>query len=199
MRRLILQMQISIDGYVSAANSNLAWQLWDWGDSWNWDNELKREFNDTIDSIDCILLSPKMAAEGYLAHWGRAAQRYPTNPNYAFAKRIMEASKVVPTKTLGRSKWERTVLAKGELTLEVSALKGRHGRNIITFGGVGLASALLSAGLVDEIQLYVNPTAVGDGLSIFKDVPGLHLNLIASNRYECGIVVSKYAPIRHTR
>ncbi len=42
MSKLILQMQMSLDGYVAAADPELDWQVWDWGDDWPWDAELKR-------------------------------------------------------------------------------------------------------------------------------------------------------------
>jgi dihydrofolate reductase len=77
----------------------------------------------------------------------------------------------------------------------VNALKRGPGRNIIAFGGVGFASSLVAAGLVDEFQLFVNPTAVGDGRSIFEDArsKGLKLHLIGSTSYACGIAVNRYA------
>jgi dihydrofolate reductase len=196
MRKLILQMQMSVDGYVAAANPALAWQVWNWGEDWNWDDGLKRDFNAVIESIDCILLSRKMAEEGYLDHWGRVAQNHPANPHYAFARKIVEANKIVFTRKLRTSKWDRTELARGSTVDEVNALKRRPGRNMIAFGGVGFASSLVAAGLVDEFQFFVNPTAVGDGRSIFEDArsKGLKLQSLGSTSYGCGIVVNRYAP-----
>ncbi|MDD5334708.1 MAG: dihydrofolate reductase family protein [Rhodoferax sp.] len=193
MRKLILQMQMSVDGYVAAANPDLDWQVWNWNDPCPWDQQLKSDFNVIFDSIDSILLSRKMAEEGYLEHWGRAAANFPANPHYAFARKIVDANKIVVTDKLQKSKWDRTVVADGGMIREVKALKRRPGRNIITFGGVGFASALVAAGLVDEFQFFVNPTAVGDGLSIFNNPrEGLKLKLLESTSYSCGIVVNRY-------
>ena len=196
MRKLILQMQMSLDGYVAAAKPDLGWQVWGWGDHWPWDERLRRDFNRVFETVGCILLSRKMAQEGYLDHWGRAARKFPADPDYAFAQRIVEVDKVVPSSRLTQSRWERTVVAGGGLEEEVRALKRRRGGDIISFGGVGFASALTAAGLVDEFQFFVNPTAVGDGDSIFRDAQqGTRLRLLRSDAYACGIVVNRYAPL----
>jgi len=89
MKKLILQMQMSVDGFVGA-NEDHRWQLWEWGDDISWDEELKRDFNSVFAGIDTILLSRKMAEEGYLSHWGNAAKKYPADPFYAFAQRIVD-------------------------------------------------------------------------------------------------------------
>lgn len=193
MKKLILQMQMSVDGYVGA-NADHRWQLWEWGDDNGWDEELKRDFNTVFAGIDTILLSRKMAEEGYLTHWGNAAKKYPDDPFYAFAHRIVEARKVVPSDRLKTSRWERTTVVSGDLPREVKALKAGEGADIAVFGGAGFASALIAAGLVDELQLFVNPAALGAGRRIFDQGGFRNLRLLGSNAYACGMVVNRYAP-----
>jgi dihydrofolate reductase len=195
MRKLIVQLQISVDGYVSAADASLNWQVWNWGEDWPWDDALKREFNRIFASVDTILLSRPMIEEGYLDHWSRAATRFPADPDYAFAQRIVDVPKVVLTDKLSASRWERTTIVTAGIAAGVGALKQQAGGDIITFGGTGFASALIAAGVVDELQLFVNPTAVGSGASIFHDTHnGTRLRLIRSDSYASGIVVNRYAP-----
>ncbi|TPK90079.1 dihydrofolate reductase [Mesorhizobium sp. B2-4-12] len=193
MKKLILQMQISVDGFVGA-NEDHDWQLWEWGDDNGWDAELKRDFNAVFAGIDTILLSRKMAEEGYLTHWGNAARKYPADPFYAFARRIVEAHKVVPSDRLKASRWERTTVVSGDLPREVAALKAGEGGDIAVFGGAGFASSLIAAGLVDECQLFVNPAVLGAGRRIFDQGGFGKLRLLASKAYACGMVVSRYAP-----
>jgi dihydrofolate reductase len=194
MRKLILQMQMSVDGQVSA-DADIDWQVWNFGDRWTWDERLKTHFNAIFETVDCILLSRKMVEEGYLDHWERMARDHADDPRFAFARRIGQVDKVVLTDKLQASRWKNTVLARGGLLEEVSALKRRRGGDIIVFGGVGFASALVAAGVVDEYQLFVNPTAVGAGRSIFGSLPGgLRLQLQQSTSYDCGIVVNRYSP-----
>lgn len=191
MRKLVLQMQISVDGFVGADGDH-DWQVWGWGDDNRWDEVLKRDFNAHFQSIDTILLSRKMAEEGYLSHWGDAAKRYPRDPLYAFAQRIIDVQKVVPSDRLEESRWDRTVVISGDLSREVGALKAKKGGNITVFGGAGFASALISAGLVDEFQFYINPAALGGGRRIFDQADFRKFRLLGSKAYECGIVVNRY-------
>ena len=136
-----------------------------------------------------------MAEEGYLTHWGHAAKRYPRDPLYAFAQRVVDVQKVVPSDRLAESRWERTVVRSGNLAREVGALKAEAGGNIAVFGGAGFASALIAAGLVDEFQFYINPAVLGGGTRIFDQAGFRKLRLLGSQAYECGIVVNRYAPV----
>ncbi|MDX8502057.1 dihydrofolate reductase family protein [Mesorhizobium sp. VK4C] len=193
MKKLILQMQMSVDGFVGA-DEDYRWQLWEWGDYSGWDDELKQDFNSVLETVDTILLSRKMAEEGYLTHWGNAAKKYPKDRFYAFAQRIVEAEKVVLSDRLKASRWERTRVASGDLPREVNALKAGEGGDIAVFGGAGLASALIAAGLVNEFQLFINPAVLGSGRRIFDQGGFAGLKLIGSKAYACGMVVNRYAP-----
>jgi dihydrofolate reductase len=196
MSKLILQMQMSLDGYVAAADPELDWQVWDWGDDWPWDAELKRDFNAVFSSIGCILLSRKMAEEGFVDHWKRAAKFYPRKRHFAFAQRVTDTKKVVFSKTLKDSRWENTVLAGGDLVRAVNVLKRQPGKDIIAFGGVDFATSLVKSRLVDEFHFFVNPTALGGGGTIFNDTHKVtRLKLIRSRPYRCGIVVNRYRPV----
>lgn len=42
MRKLKLQMQVSIDGFVSADRRGVQWQVWDFGPEWTWGPELAK-------------------------------------------------------------------------------------------------------------------------------------------------------------
>ncbi|TPO13790.1 dihydrofolate reductase family protein [Mesorhizobium sp. B1-1-5] len=195
MKKLILQMQMSVDGFVGA-DEDRRWQLWEWGDDSAWDEELKRDFNAVFTTIDTILLSRKMAEEGYLTHWGNAARKYPKDRFFAFAQRIIEAEKVVASDKLGASRWERTRIVSGDLPREVNALKQGEDGDIAVFGGAGFASALIAAGLVDEFQLFINPAVLGSGRRIFDKSGFGRLKLLGSKPYACGMVVSRYAPVQ---
>ncbi|MDX8433700.1 deaminase [Mesorhizobium sp. M4B.F.Ca.ET.215.01.1.1] len=193
MKKLILQMQMSVDGFVGADEDH-RWQLWEWGDDSDWDDALKQDFNAVFETVDTILLSRKMAEEGYLTHWGNAARKFPKDRFYAFAQRIVEAQKVVLSDRLRTSRWERTRVASGDLPREVNALKVGEGGNIAVFGGAGFASALIAARLVDEFQFFINPAVLGSGRRIFDQGGFARLKLIGSKAYACGMVVNRYAP-----
>jgi len=193
-RELIVQMQMSVDGVVSADDPELDWQLWNWGEAWPWDDALKARFNQTLAGVDTILLSRAMANEGYIDHWTRAGERFADDPHYAFARRVAAAHKRVLSRLPLDLRWPRTSQGHGPLADEVAALKQAPGGDLIAFGGVGFTSRLLAAGVVDELQLYVNPTAVVDGRRLFGQ-PGQRLRLIEAVPHACGIVVNRYVPL----
>ncbi|HZV91814.1 MAG TPA: dihydrofolate reductase family protein [Caldimonas sp.] len=193
-RQLIVQMQMSVDAVVSADDPELNWQLWNWGEAWPWDDALKARFNQTLAGVDTILLSRAMADEGYIDHWTRAGARFDDDPHYAFARRVAEAHKRVLTRQPLDLRWPRTSQGHGPLFDEVAALKQAPGGDLIAFGGVGFTSRLLAAGVVDELQLYVNPTAVVAGRRLFGQ-PGQRLQLIEAAQHACGIVVNRYIPL----
>jgi len=189
-RKLIVQMQISVDGFVEAEGDQ-PWQVWSWGPDCPWDPALQRAFNESFTCVDCVLLSRPMVEEGYIDHWARIAARSPEDGTFAFAHRIGKIEKVIATRDAFRPRWERTRVLTGEHATTVATLKAEPGADILTFGGVRFVSGLLARGLVDELQLYVNPALVGAGRRL--DWPRRGARLLGAAAYECGIVVSRYA------
>lgn len=186
MRKLKLQMQISIDGFVAGPNGEMDWMTWGWGD------DIKQYVTRFTEPVDTILMGRKLA-EGFIPHWaGLMANPETADP---FAQKMADTHKIVCSKTLKESAWENTDLAKGDLAEEVKKLKAKNGGDIITYGGAGFASALIKAGLIDEYHLFVNPAAIGNGMPIFKQLEGrLNLKLVKAQAFESGIVALYYVP-----
>ena len=121
----------------------------------------------------------------------------PDDPWYEFAKKMIETPKVVFTKTLNKSKWINTDLATGDLTDEIIKLKSRDGRDMVVYGGASFDSSLIKLGLIDEFLLFINPVAIGNGMTIFKDLNQIQkFNMVKSIAFDCGIVLLHYE--RHT-
>ena len=187
MKKLLLQVQISVDGYIAGPNGEMDWM------TWNWDDELKQYVNDLTDSIDTILLGRKMAG-GFISHWSNVLTT-PEDPSFEFAKKMIDKPKVVFTKTLGTSEWDNTSLAKGDIAEEIKKVKSQDGTDIIVYGGAGFVSSLVTHNLIDEYHLFINPAVMGNGMAIFKDIEQrLNLQLVKSTAFACGIVVSTYRP-----
>jgi len=56
---------------------------------------------------------------------------------------------------------------------------------------------LIKAGLIDEFHLVVNPAAIGDGMTIFKDLNETQkFTMVKSTAFDCGIVLLHYEPKR---
>ena len=189
-------MQLSLDGYVSAADGKSDWMIWDFGKEWPWDKALREYHTDLTASVDCVLLSRKMAEEGFIGHWAAMAKNT-GDPQAAFAGNIAKTHKVVFTKTLERSVWDNTELAKGGLVVEVNALKEQDGGDMIVYGGASFVSALIKARLIDEYHFVINPAILGTGLAIFKEAGRMGLSLMDARSYDCGVAVLIYNYNQH--
>jgi dihydrofolate reductase len=117
------------------------------------------------------------------------------NPNIPFAKQIVSTPKVIFTKTLDKSTWNNTTLAKGNLAEEIANLKKQDGKDIIVVGGAGFVSSLIKEGLIDEYHLIVNPTAISSGMTIFNSLNGMQkFSPTQAKLYPGGKIVLSYKP-----
>jgi dihydrofolate reductase len=189
MRKLKLQVQMTVDGYIAGRNGEMDFLVW------NWDDALKQYVTAITEPVDCIILGRKLA-EGFIPYWAAVAAN-PADPELTAGKKFTDTYKVVFTKTLDKSEWDNTVLAKGNLVDEITNLKKQDGKDIIAYGGATFVSALIKHGLIDEFHLFINPTAIGNGMTIFKDLDRQQkLTLIKATAFACGIVVLNYEPKR---
>lgn len=189
MRKLKLQVQMTVDGYIAGPHGEMDFMVWDWDDG------LKHYVEELTEPVDCIILGRKLA-EGFIPHWATVAAN-PDDPEFTAGKRFTDTPKVVFTKTLDQPEWNNTSLAKGNLADEITELKKQDGKDIIAYGGATFVSALIQQGLIDEFHLFINPTAIGSGMTIFNDLDHRqNLTLVKSPSFDCGIVVLNYEPKR---
>lgn len=164
MRKLKLQMQISVDGFVAGPNGELDWMTFHQDDA-------HQEFIDELhDSVDTILLGRKMT-EGFVNHWEDVVDNQPDNPEFSFAEKMVDTPKIIFTKTLDKPIGRNSSLAKGDLADEITNLKKQDGKDIIVYGGASFVSSLIQGGHIDEFNLFVNPIMINEGMRILT-----HLN-----------------------
>ena len=109
----------------------------------------------------------------------------------------IETPKVVFTKTLKKSQWANTDIATGDITEEIMNLKTQNGKDIIVYGGASFDSSLIKEGLIDDFYLFINPAAIGKGMTIFKYLNEIQkFTLVKSIAFDCGIVLLHYEPKR---
>ncbi len=189
MRKLKLQMDMTVDGFVGRPDGKMDWV------TFNRDDGLKSHSLRNLEGVDCILLilgrNTKMSFIPYYA----SVANNPQDPLFAYGKRLTEIPKIVFSKVHEKSEWPNTKVNNGEIVEEVNKLKKQMGKDIIVFGGAKFASTLIKNRLVDEFHLLVNPVAIGSGLSIFKDLESkLDMSLVKAKSFECGIVWLHYEP-----
>ena len=185
MRKVKLQMQMTINGYVGGLNGKNEWM------TWNPDTEFTEFLVSMLDTSDTLLLGRK-TADIIIKYWEGEAANNPTHP---FAKKIVAIPKVVFTRTLDKPTWTNTALAKGSLAEEIVSLKKQNGKDILVFGGAGFVSSLIKEGLIDEYHLIINPTAMGNGMTIFNSLDRIQkFTPIQAKLYPGGKTVLSYKP-----
>jgi dihydrofolate reductase len=192
MRKLKLQVQMSLDGFIAGPNGEMDWVVW------NWDDKLKNYVFEFTEAVDTIILGRKMT-DGFVSYWSDVMTK-PDDPSsvdrsHAFAKKMIETPKVVFHKNTKKSQWTNTDVATGDLTDEITKLKSQKGKDIVVYGGASFDTSLIKAGLIDEFHLFINPAAIGSGMTIFKDLNETQkFNLVKSVAFDCGIVELHYEP-----
>jgi len=182
MRKLKLQMQITVDGFVAGPEGQLDWMTWEM------DEKLIAFINQLTDTSDTILLGRKMT-EGFVNYWEHVK---PDSPEYEFAQKMVNTPKIVFSKTVSSMNGRNVRVENGDIVDAVNQLKRQEGKDLIVYGGATFVRSLIENGLIDELNLFVNPIAIGNGLRIFG--ARTPLKLIASTAYASGIVVNTYAP-----
>jgi dihydrofolate reductase len=184
MRKLRLQVQMSIDGCIAGPNNEMDWLVWD-------DNYIKY-LNEITESVDTIIMGRKMVDE-FIPYWTEVMNK-PDDLWNDFAKKMVEIPKVIFTKTLDKSGWPNTDIATGDFRDEITKLKNLDGGDIIVYGGASFDSSLIrEKKLIDEFYLFVNPIVMGSGKTIFRDLKEIQkLTLIDSKVLDCGLVLLHY-------
>lgn len=187
MRKLKLQVQMTIDGFVAGPNGELDWMIF------GPDEEGSVVVNEWTDLSDTILLGRKMI-DGFMNYWESVAEN-PESPEFSFAEKMVNYQKFVFSKTLEESIWTNTTLVKGELVEAVNEIKNREGKDILVYGGANFVSNLIGENLIDEYNLVINPAAIGKGLTIFNNLENtLRLQLKKSQAFNNGKVANTYVP-----
>jgi dihydrofolate reductase len=187
MRKLKLQVQMSLDGFVAGPNGELEW-IW----LLERDEASFRKVIDLADSCDTILLGRKMTP-GFINHWENVVDNQPDSIEQPLAQRMVNMRKIVFSRTEKNMKGRNLEVESGDLATAVHALKKQPGKDIMVYGGATFASSLISQNLVDEYYIFRTPVAIGNGLSIFKEQK--RLDLANTVNYKNGKVLEIYRPL----
>jgi dihydrofolate reductase len=166
MRKVVLWIGMSFDGFTAGENERLDWLVPHATMPEGF--ELHRRLRERSDTI----LLGRVNYEGFFGHWPSVKDDPKASPNdVAMSRWLDDVPKVVFSRTLREVKWKNARLAKREAADEVAAMKREPGKDIIIQNSTRLTQSLLAAGLVDELQIIVAPVLVGSGRSLFAGLP----------------------------
>ena len=193
MRKLIVFMHMSLDGYVSAADKGA-----DWGSADSSSDIFASVVPRLIQDADTLLLG-RVLSDELLGYWLNLEANTPgaSKDELAYARWATGARKVILSKHDEKPKWPNAEmhLVKDDrgMVKAIAAVKQAPGKNIIVHGGVRTARDLARLGLVDEYQLVIHPVILGNGMSIFTDVKDITpLKLKGVEYLKGGALVATY-------
>ncbi|WP_439585808.1 dihydrofolate reductase family protein [Dyadobacter bucti] len=185
MRKLKLQMNITTDGFAAGPNGELDWM------EPETDKKQLQVLSELTESMDTIIMGRNMAAE-FTSYWENVVDNEQDSPEYPYAKIFVDTHKIVFSKSISSVEGRNIVVEHRDLVESVNELKGLKGKDIIVYGGANFVSELIKNNLIDELNLFINPTVLGDGLRIFPD--RYKLRLITSTVCKNGVLINKYRP-----
>ncbi|MET9319639.1 dihydrofolate reductase family protein [Streptomyces sp. NPDC003038] len=157
MRKIILMMSVSLDGFIEGPERQIDWHLVD--------DELHQHFNDELRSMGGFLHG-RVTYELMARFWPTADADPESPPPMAeFAGIWRSMPKYVYSRTLREAGWNSTIV-RDVVPAEVAALKASEGGDLV-LGGAGLAAAFLRHDLVDGYRIYVHPVRIGRGTPLF--------------------------------
>ena len=171
MRKIVLQLAVSLDGYIEGPNGEFDWCFTD--QDYGMSAFFKR--------IDAVFMGRKSYELTQSMHADETVPGFPKLKEYVFSNTLENVKKGV-------------TIVKGDIKTEVKKIKKKKGKDIWLFGGAEIISSLINLQLVDEIILAIHPVVLGTGKPLFKEInERTWLILTDSKIYENGLVFITYA------
>ena len=184
MRKTFLFMNVSLDGYMEGPGHDIS--------SFHQEENPFEAFSSEGSAAVDTLLFGRKTFEMMKSYWPtpEAKQSAPEIASF-----MNENPKVVVSHHPFEPGWDRTILISGDVIGQLKALKGQPGKTIAIFGSNNLCVTLLQEGLLDELQIMVNPVILGGGTPLFAGLPEtIKLRLVQSHTYKSGTVLLTYEP-----
>ncbi len=166
MRPLLLNLAVTLDGYIEGPNGEIDWCLAD------------QDYGMTAFLARCdALLMGRKSYESLLKYDPSA---WPDKQRIVFSRTLHTSD-------------PNTAVYTGNLVAEVQRLKHGQGTSIWLFGGGNVIGQCLEAGLVDELCISIHPLLLGSGVPLYSTIPRTALKLLDSVTYDSGLVQVSYA------
>jgi dihydrofolate reductase len=192
MRKLIMKMSMSIDGFVCGANGENDW-VFKTGD------EESLAWSVGSASQAGLIIMGRKSFEMLAPYWPTATGPFaaPMNdiPKAVFTKRGFKGIDPGPDAPPAAASWVEARVFDDDLAEEIKKLKAEQGKPIVAIGGAGFMRSLIATGLIDEYVLGVHPVALGSGSPIFTDLASpLYLKLVDVKTFPKGTMAKTYHP-----
>ncbi len=188
MRKVILVVNTTLDGYMAGPAGELDWMVFDS----LMNQAVWVELRGAVDTI----LTGRKTYQSFEATFREQAAN-PDSPAglVDFATWMLDTPKVVFSRTLSTVATPSTRLAEADIPDEIALLKQQPGKGLVIFGGASTVQSFVQQGLIDEYWIKLHPVAIGKGLPVFTDLKHkASLKLVHSKAYDSGVLTLRYQP-----
>ena len=215
MRKLVLKMSISVDGFVCGPNGEIDWLIrtmdksaLDWIEKTLWQAGVhimgSRTFHDMaaywptstdplaapMNEIPKVIFSKK----GFMEQTrdDLITQALKDSSRFDVEKGITKT-----TISKNAATWTEAPV-KSNLVADIANLKQQDGKFILAHGGATFAQNLVKLGLIDEYRLVIHPVVIGKGIPLSALTPNqIDLKLESSTQFATGIIANIYTIIKN--
>ncbi len=184
MRRIIVSMNVTIDGFMAGPDGGLDWQFN------NWTTDMAEVMGAHLSKADIILLG-RNTYSAMADYWPAVSGcLIAARDDMAFAGMMNNYIKLVCSTTLKNLNWSNSQLIKGNIRNEILKLKQQQGKDIMIYGSGQLVTYLMQYNLIDEYLLWVYPLSLGRGIPLFANRQ--RMKLIDIRQFTSGVVIMHY-------
>ena len=189
MRKIILSIHMTLDGFVAGQNGEMDWI--------NFDDEMFDLVGKMTDEADTALYG-RVTYEMMNGYWPTAGnQPNASKHDIKHSRWYNQSLKVVISTTISEGGLEKTKIIGENFADNIKKLKDKSGKNIMVFGSTTTTHSLFKEGLIDELWLFINPIIIGQGIPLFKGIKDtIKLTLLESKHFSCGVVGLHYSKKR---
>ncbi|HET6393772.1 MAG TPA: dihydrofolate reductase family protein [Blastococcus sp.] len=184
MRRIVVHMGVSLDGFFEGPDHDIGWHLVD--------DEMHTYINEYLATTSAFLFG--RVTHELMADFWPAADEDPGNsgPMEEFAPIYRRIPRIVFSRTLEQDQWATEIRREVDPE-QIRALQQQPGGDM-TIGGADLIDSFRRHDLIDEYRLFVNPVLLGRGRQLFgpADAP-TDLELVETRRFGNGVVLLRHA------
>jgi len=183
MRKVIVSMMVTLDGFFAGPNGEIDWHVVD--------EEFNEYADDLLSSVDTLLFG-RVTYQLMADYWPSPSA---TTDDPIIADKMNQLHKIAFSRTLEKVEWNNSRLVKGNIAEEMAKLKQQPGKDMAIFGSGSIVSTFTQRGLIDEYRIIVNPVVLGNGKPLFKGIHDkLNLKLLKTKTFRSGNVMLCYQP-----
>lgn len=170
MRKLVLLIATSLDGYIAGPSEEIDWLF----------SDQDYGYAKFFASIDTVIMGRKT----YELALSFDADPYPGTRAFVFTRAPHRAD-------------PHAAFIAGDIAHFISKLKQDAGKNIWLIGGAEIVAECLRQALIDEFVISIHPIVLGAGIALFRaTLPKTKLQLVGSESFASGLVQLTYVTAR---